>query len=95
MTTATDTELDVNTEQKEVERCGVTWWKPGPNNTRVVDFVCDAPVTHRVIAHTGANLLHIEHRISEDGMCERCLNEAMILWCGMHNCAVVIRSYKI
>lgn len=90
MTTANETETDVevNVSQEPISKCEVKWWAT-KGGKKVIDFECGAPATHLVRAHSGANLPGVEHTMREEPMCERCLNEAMLLYCSMHGVYVV------
>lgn len=92
MTTVNEPEVEVYTWEvpESTPVCGVTWWKDDGYGSKVVDFECQNPVTHRATTHCGANIPTKVHEVRTDDLCERCLNEALVLTCETCNCAVVI-----
>lgn len=90
MTTVTDTEQEVTTDQTNIPKCDVHW-RDGQGH---LQFVCGAPAEFLVLAHAGANLRTQKHRDQVDPMCERCLNEALVLVCAMHDNRPVVISYS-
>lgn len=92
MTTVNEPEVEVYTWEvpESTPVCGVTWWKDNKYGEKVIDFECQNPVTHRATTHCGANISGMPHENRTDDVCERCLNEAMVLRCYMHDCDVVV-----